>query len=62
MYYKTAPEDRISLKQKSAYTVGILVYTLRAAALPAMGVILNLGLGMDPVLVGLQFAYPIQLH
>jgi GPH family glycoside/pentoside/hexuronide:cation symporter len=57
-HYKTAPEDRISLKQKSAYAVGMLVNNLQAAALPAMMVILNLGLGMDPVLVGLVGAIP----
>lgn len=48
----TAPEDRIPLAQKSAYAVGMLVNNLQAAALPAMMVILNLGLGMDPALVG----------
>ena len=58
MHYKTAPEDRISLKQKSAYAVGMLVNNLQAAALPAMVVILNLGLGMDVLLVGLIGAIP----
>lgn len=53
VHYLTAAEDRISLPQKVAYAVGILVNNLQAAALPAMMVILNLGLGMDPVLVGL---------
>ena len=55
---KTAPEDRIPLKQKAAYAVGMLVNNLQAAALPAMVVILNLGLGMDPLLVGLLGAIP----
>ena len=41
MHYKTAAEDRISLKQKSAYAVGMLVNNLQAAALPAMFVILT---------------------
>jgi GPH family glycoside/pentoside/hexuronide:cation symporter len=54
----TAPEDRISLRQKSAYAVGMFVNNLQAAALPAMVVILNLGLGMNPVLVGLISALP----
>ncbi|MCB9881212.1 MAG: MFS transporter [Planctomycetes bacterium] len=49
----TAAEDRIALGQKLAYAVGMLVNNLQAAALPAMMVILNLGLGMDPALVGL---------
>ncbi len=56
--YQTAPEDRISLKQKSAYAVGMLVNNLQAAALPAMVVILNLGLGMDVLWVGLIGAIP----
>ena len=56
--FKTAPEDRISLKQKSAYAVGMLVNNLQAAALPAMVVILNLGLGMDVLWVGLIGAIP----
>ncbi len=46
-------EDRIALGQKLAYAVGMLVNNLQAAALPAMMVILNLGLGMDPALVGI---------
>lgn len=57
-HYTTLPEDRIPLKQKSAYAVGMFVNNLQAAALPAMVVILNLGLGMDPVLVGLIGAIP----
>ncbi|VGO13100.1 Glucuronide carrier protein [Pontiella desulfatans] len=57
-HFKTAAEDRISLRQKTAYAVGMLVNNLQAAALPAMVVILNLGLGMDPVLVGLLGAIP----
>jgi len=58
VHYETAPEDRISLKQKSAYAVGMLVNNLQAAALPAMVVILNLGLGMDVLWVGLIGAIP----
>ena len=52
-HYSTRPEDRISIPQKFAYAVGMLVNNLQAAAMPAMVVILNLGLGMDPVLVGM---------
>lgn len=58
VHHKTAPEDRISLKQKSAYAVGMLVNNLQAAALPAMVVILNLGLGMDVLWVGLIGSIP----
>ena len=57
-HYTTAPEDRISLKQKSAYSIGMLVNNLQAAALPAMVVILNLGLGMDVLWVGIIGAVP----
>ncbi len=54
----TAAEDRIPIPQKLAYAVGMFVNNLQAAALPAMMVILNLGLGMDPFLVGLIAAIP----
>jgi GPH family glycoside/pentoside/hexuronide:cation symporter len=57
-HHVTAPEDRISLRQKSAYATGMFVNNLQAAALPAMVVILNLGLGMNPFLVGLIAAIP----
>ncbi len=56
--HTTKPEDRISLKQKAAYSVGMFVNNLQAAALPAMVVILNLGLGMDVMLVGLIGSIP----
>jgi len=52
-HYATRAEDRIPLVQKTAYAIGMLVNNLQAAALPAMVVILNLGLGMNPVLVGI---------
>jgi GPH family glycoside/pentoside/hexuronide:cation symporter len=57
-HHVTAPEDRIPLRQKSAYATGMFVNNLQAAALPAMVVILNLGLGMNPFLVGLIAAIP----
>ena len=57
IHHETAPEDRISVKQKSAYAIGMLVNNLQAA-LPAMFVILNLGLGMDPLLVGVLASIP----
>ncbi|HNT52477.1 MAG TPA: MFS transporter, partial [Candidatus Syntrophosphaera sp.] len=57
-HHITRPEDRISFKQKSAYAVGMFVNNLQAAALPAMVVILNLGLGMDVMLVGLIVSIP----
>jgi GPH family glycoside/pentoside/hexuronide:cation symporter len=50
---QTAPGDRIPLQQKAAYAVGMLVNNLQAAALPAMMIVLNLGLGLSPILVGI---------
>jgi GPH family glycoside/pentoside/hexuronide:cation symporter len=52
-HYTTAPQDRIPLLQKVAYALGMLVNNLQAAALGAMAIILNLGLKMDPRLVGM---------
>ena len=46
-------DDTIALQQKLAYAAGMLVNNLQAAAFPAMVVILNLGLGIDPVYVGI---------
>ncbi|OQA02921.1 MAG: hypothetical protein BWY69_00765 [Planctomycetes bacterium ADurb.Bin401] len=52
-HYATAAEDRIPFASKASYAIGMLVNNLQAAALPAMVVILNLGLGMNPAWVGL---------
>ena len=49
----TSKEDKISFPQKAAYSVGIFVNNLQAAAIPAMAFILNLGLGIDPIKVGI---------
>lgn len=49
----TASSDVIPLGQKLAYSSGMLVNNLQAAALPAMMIVLNLGLGLDPRLVGI---------
>ena len=57
-HYITAPEDRVPVTQKAAYAVGMLVNNVQAAALGSMMVILNLGLGMDPALVGTLGAIP----
>jgi GPH family glycoside/pentoside/hexuronide:cation symporter len=48
----------VPLPQKLAYAVGMLANNLQAAALPAMVVILNLGLKMDPVWVGIITMVP----
>lgn len=57
-HYATAPEDRISLAHKLIYGLGGLVNNLLAAAIGGMAIVLNLGLGMNPALVGLLGALP----
>jgi len=57
-HHVTAPEDRIPIFQKATYSIGALVNQLQAAALSAMVLVLNLGLGMNPVLVGLVGTIP----
>ena len=52
------PGERIPFSQKAAYAVGMFVNNLQAAALPILIVVLNLGFGMDPVLVGVIAAVP----
>ena len=57
-HFKTAPEDRIKLSHKVAYGSGAFVNNLLAAASGNMMIVLNLGLGMNPALVGLLGAIP----
>ena len=56
--YSRPPEDRISFPRKLAYGMGAFVNNLLAAAIGGMLIILNLGLGMNPALVGLLGAIP----
>ena len=56
--YHTAPEDRIPFARKIAYGMGAFVNNLLAAASGGMVIVLNLGLGMNPALVGLLGALP----
>ena len=56
--YQTAPEDRIPLHLKLVYGLGAFVNNLLAAAIGGMVIVLNLGLGMNPALVGLVSAIP----
>jgi GPH family glycoside/pentoside/hexuronide:cation symporter len=57
-HYATKPEDRISLLHKVIYGFGAFVNNLLAAAIGGMVIVLNLGLGMNPALVGLLGALP----
>ncbi|MDX1740936.1 MAG: MFS transporter, partial [Rhodothermales bacterium] len=57
-HYQTAPEDRISFGHKIIYGLGAFVNNLLAGASGGMIIVLNLGFGMDPALVGLLGALP----
>lgn len=57
-HYETAPQDRISFSHKIIYGLGGLVNNLLAAASGTMVIVLNLGLGVSPALVGLLGAIP----
>ncbi|MCX5731152.1 MAG: MFS transporter, partial [Deltaproteobacteria bacterium] len=57
-HYATAPRDRISFAHKLTYGAGAFVNNLLAAAIGGMLIVLNLGLGMNPALVGLVAALP----
>jgi glycoside/pentoside/hexuronide:cation symporter, GPH family len=54
----TAQKDRIPFLQKAAYSIGSLVNQFQAAAIGSLVIVLNLGLGMSPALVGLLGAIP----
>ncbi|MDD9890262.1 MAG: MFS transporter [Gammaproteobacteria bacterium] len=57
-HYSTAQKDRIPFHQKVIYGCGAFVNNLLAAAIGGMVIVLNLGLGMNPALVGLLSALP----
>ena len=57
-HYQTAPRDRIPFHHKLIYGLGAFVNNLLAAAIGGMVIVLNLGLGMNPALVGLVGALP----
>jgi GPH family glycoside/pentoside/hexuronide:cation symporter len=57
-HYATSPADRIPFRQKVVYGLGAFVNNLLAAASGGMMIVLNLGLGMNPALVGLLGALP----
>ncbi len=57
-HYETAPEDRIPFVKKLVYGLGAFVNNTLAAAIGGMVIVLNLGLGINPALVGLLGALP----
>jgi len=54
----TRPEDRVGFARMLAYGIGAFVNNTLAAAIGGMLIVLNLGLGMNPALVGLVGALP----
>jgi GPH family glycoside/pentoside/hexuronide:cation symporter len=57
-HHETPPEERIPFMQKVVYGAGAFVNNTLAGAIGGMIIILNLGLGMNPALVGLVAALP----
>ncbi|RMG27821.1 MAG: MFS transporter, partial [Methanobacteriota archaeon] len=57
-HYETRPEDRISFPQKLIYGLGAFINNLLGAAIGGMMIVLNLGFGMNPALVGLLGGIP----
>lgn len=54
----TRPEDRVGFARMVIYGLGGFVNNTLAAAIGGMLIVLNLGLGMDPAVVGLVGAIP----
>ncbi|WP_300529050.1 MFS transporter [Maricaulis sp.] len=50
---KTRPEDRVSFAHRLAYGSGAFANNLLAGVFGGLAIVLNLGLGMDPVLAGI---------
>jgi len=57
-HYVTALKDRVPIFQKIIYSIGAFANTAQAAFLGQMVIVLNLGLGVNPALVGLVGAIP----
>ena len=53
----TKPEDRIPIFQKIIYSIGAFANTAQAAFIGQMVIVLNLGLGVNPVLMDSQAKY-----
>ncbi|MFA4888887.1 MAG: MFS transporter [Candidatus Omnitrophota bacterium] len=57
-YHITSSKDRIPIFQKVMYSIGAFANTAQAAFIGQMVIVLNLGLGVNPALVGLVGAIP----
>jgi glycoside/pentoside/hexuronide:cation symporter, GPH family len=56
--HETAPEDRVPNGQMVAYGMGAIANNLLGGAIGYMSIVLNVGLGMNPALVGTLQAIP----
>jgi len=57
-HHTTAAEDKLPLSQKIAYGMGALANNLLGGAIGYMAIVLNVGLGMNPALIGFLQAIP----
>ena len=57
-HYTTSAEDKVPIFQKAIYGLGMFTNNLVPAALGCMAVVLNLGLGMNPILIGYILSFP----
>ena len=57
-HHVTAAKDRIPIFRKVIYSIGSFANTAQAAFITQMVIVLNLGLGVNPALVGLVGAIP----
>ncbi|MCC6759396.1 MAG: MFS transporter [Candidatus Omnitrophica bacterium] len=60
-HHETAPKDRVPLFQKIIYGFGSFVNQFAGAAMGQLILVLNLGLGVNPALVGAIGAFPRML-
>jgi len=58
LHFETRPVDRIPFRQKVAYGSGAIANNMLGAALGYMSIVLNIGYGLNPALIGLLLALP----
>jgi len=58
VHHETAPQDRLTMGQKFSYGLGSIVNNLLGGAIGFMSIVLNVGLGINPALIGTLQAIP----
>jgi len=58
LHHETPAEDRLSMGAKFSYGLGSIVNNLLGGAIGFMSIVLNVGLGINPALVGTLQAIP----